>query len=220
MKKLIVVLLFATLLCGCSSEPPYTDPEYDVTQIPYDALVYNDTKMPIKSIEIYQSQVNYEWLPYMIIRFDITDISDEQIHWLTTAESLTEGADLDIKLRYTSVQNEQASEAWPLVKKYYNRSEQELVYLYCDYNAGSRKDYSDISVKMNIDVRQEETYIGRNHSGSKKELHKFNKYKIRINGSLDDAVRVEVRPEAEMSDLDRQYFEKGFGEIAGYLGLT
>lgn len=209
MKRILpVVLALMVLLTGCGpSEPPYSDPSYTVDTLPYD-MDYNGTKIPIKSVEIYQDKVNYEWSPYLVIHFDITDVSDDQLHWLTTVDWSSLEADLDIDATYSSAQNELKYSHFSLMKKYYNRDEQDLAFLYLGYLDKGRKDFSDIVGDVDIKLRQDETYT----DSSKKEKHKFNYYNIDINRGTEISIERSVRPTDDLSDMEENMYIKGFEE--------
>ena len=125
---------------------------------------------------------------------------------------------MDVKIEYDSPQNEQKYSKPSLIKKYYDRSTQDLVYLYCDYDTNARKNYSDIDVEIYIAVRQEETYEKRDSNYKLVTLHKYNKYSAKINYLLNDGTLSEesmtrnVRDVEELTDQEEEWFIKGFQE--------
>ena len=220
MRRAIIVLMFTLSLYGCNrsvqqeTEPP-TD--FSITEVPF-TMDYNDKSIECKSVELYQSQVNYEWHPLMIIRFDTSNLTEEDIHWLTTSQDFRHDPDMDISVFYYSEQNDINLERMSPIEKYTNSDKKELTYIYYEDSSGTRKDFSDIEVHVSISLKQEKEHEVW-EAGKKVTKNYIYHYEIRINSDKGEYITRDVHPESDITEEERQMFETGLADTARILGL-
>lgn len=238
MRKVITIIMLCAVLCGCSllggctDGSQFGDPgaakveeterptRFRITELPF-TMDYNGKSITCKSVELYQSQVNYEWHPYMIIRFDTSDLTEEDIHWLTTADFSVgiKPKDLDVDAHYYSEQNDISYEYFPQAVEYTNSDTHELVDIFYQYDEGTRKDFSDIEVAVSISLTQEEKHEVDTRGKIQEENYVYT-YDFQINGDDEDGLKRDVRPDTDITEEERGMFERGLANIAKRYGLT
>lgn len=220
MKKWILLFLCAVFLTGCNGpETKETErpTEFEITEIPF-TMDYNGKNIACKSVELYQSKVNYKWHPHMIIRFDTSNLTEDDIHWITTAQDFGLHPDMDITVFYYSEQNDISTEIMPLVEKYTNSDTKELTYIFYEYMSGTREDFSDIEVHVSIDLAQKEKHEVWNN-GKKQEENYIYSYDFRINDNDGECIKRDVRPDTDITEEENRMFEQGLGSIAKLFGM-
>lgn len=216
MKKIIAIAICGLLLSGCSS-PPQKHPDgqtvkqgesITVTALPYPELKYNDKVLKINDIRIYQSysEKDYYYNPYLIIRFDKSDLSDEDLHYLCTGDlSQSRYAYMSITPYYYSESNDIRTERISEITRYTDGDE--LVYAYYDYKQREAiHPLDDISFSIDIDIIQSNGELVQMTDDAIK-----NRYDIKINGNSD--IKIDVLNDSEIPETENTMLEKGFGEI-------
>ena len=218
MKKKLTILMVCGIiaLSGCGKTQQQTNSgdtiaETDnltVTALPYPDMKYNDKVIKINDIRLYQSysEKKYHYNPYLIIRMDKTNLSDEDLHYLCNGDlAQSRYAYMSIVPYYSSESNKLTSERMSLIKKYTDGDE--LVYAFYDYEQRDAiHPLDDIEINLDIDIIQSNGELVKMTDKSVK-----NYYRIKINGESE--IKIEVKDESEIPKVENDMLEKGFAEI-------
>ena len=171
MRKLISLIFVSSLLicfCGCSvfsnveiltdengNKIYSSDRGIDVrTEILPATVKYNETDIKLKSVEFYEeySEKTYTYDLYTVIKLDVSNCSDEELHWL-------QEEDVEIRTYVTCESNDYDFDDLTNLGKILYPDTKEFVFVkmtsYADEN---RKSFSNSEVTICIDVTQEKTY--------------------------------------------------------------
>lgn len=211
-KMMIAALCCAVMLSGCGSGSN-TGPEngkisVQVDSIPF-TMNYNGSEIEVKRIELYQTEntEKYVWHPQLIIHIDTSKLTEKQLFLLTNSQGIPDKVDMLVDADYTSEQNDIKYQDMRLITNYTDSENNELVYIFYEYNALAKKDLSDITADVVITLTQDETYEKNGHS-----YNKENEYVCHIN--KDENIHRDARSSDELTDVERTMFEKGLARIA------
>lgn len=215
MRRILILALACILLSGCSGTNSASAPAQEdtteritATSLPYPDLKYNDKVLKIKDISLYQSysEKKYVYNPYLIIRFDRSELTDEDIHYLCDGDlAQSRYAYLHIDCNYSSESNDIKKDSMNQIIRYTDGND--LVYSFYDYEQNmAQNTFDDITIQLNIDIIQSDGKIIKMYDDCGK-----NYYHITING--DSEIKIEVKDESEIPKSENDMLEKGFGKI-------
>lgn len=199
MKKcgIIFLLAFTLMLTACKSdyeEEGKKTTEKDVTvvtksergiekevnSIPYDGMNYNDSTLGIKSVKLCQMQHDDGYMPYVIVEFDISKLSEEDIYWLFENDE----KDFDIHVYIDSEKNRIDFENMNTLYLGKDSNETMCIFTLYDYY---KFDMSDMAVTVCVNLKQKDKYTYKNkETGEISQLNKENVYDWSINSSYSD----------------------------------
>ena len=219
-RKVFCLLLCSALFVGCSgqtqepNEIKQTEPagqkseKITATTLPYPDLKYNDKILKINDIRLYQSysEEGYYYTPYLIIRLDKSDLSDEDAHYLFEGDiGQSRFAYLDISPYYSSESNEIQSVRMPQITRYFDGDE--IVFAFYDYSQRDAiKNLEDMVVSINIDIIQSDGKLIKMFEDCTK-----NYYNIEINGESE--IKIDVEDDTNIPESENDMLEKGFAKI-------
>lgn len=199
MKKwgIIFFLLFVFTLTGCGNE--YEEEEEKATEqdgtvvtksesgiekrvnsIPYDGMNYNDSTLGIKSVELCQMQYDDGYMPYVIVQFDISKLSEEDIYWLFENDE----KDFDINVYIDSEKNRIDFQNMDIL--YLGKDSNKTICIFTLYDY-YKFDISDMEVTVCVDLLQNEKFTYENEdTGEVSDLRKENSYDWSINQDYSD----------------------------------
>lgn len=199
MKKrwIIFFLLFVFTLTGCGNE--YEEEEEKTTEqdgtvvtksesgvekrvnsIPYDGMNYNDSTLGIKSVELCQMQYDDGYMPYVIVQFDISKLSEEDIYWLFENDE----KDFDINVYIDSEKNRIDFQNMDIL--YLGKDSNKTIFIFTLYDY-YKFDISDMEVTVCVDLLQNEKFTYENKdTGEVSDLRKENSYDWSINQDYSD----------------------------------
>jgi hypothetical protein len=214
MKRIIVLTLIAALtITGCETTRDQLERQgskkENISDLPYPTMYYNDVPLELKSIDLYQSydDSDYQYNPYCVVRIDASKASDEDIHYLCTAD-LGQSRDFYMKVKcyYTSEANKIRSDNMDYISRY--RDGNDLVYMFYDYSQSDAiHSLEDMEVDVVIEIIQSH---GELVKMADMTATKYT-YDININGTSN--IKLEVKDDTEIPSSENTMFEKGFGEI-------
>lgn len=164
MRKIIVLLLCAFLLVGCSAkdweEQTTTETQdgvkiydsdsgtsFDLEKLPYD-MQYNDKILQYVSCEFYQekSDENYTYTPYIIAKINVSGLDEETLHWFDE--------DTFINVTLTSEKNELTG--YDLYKTCVIDDGDYRYYIYSDniFGDGYRYDFTEAHYSFDFVISQ------------------------------------------------------------------
>ncbi len=170
MKKWICLIMMSILLncfCGCDNSSDIqtstdengnliysSDSGVDITTETLPVTVkYNETDIKLKSVEFYEgySKETYTYDLYTVIKLDVSNCSDEELHWLQE--------DVEVRTYVTCESNDYDFDDLTNLGKIFYPDTKEFVFVemtsYIDEN---RNSFSNSEVTICIDVTQEKTY--------------------------------------------------------------
>lgn len=204
MKKSVLLSFFVCILvlCSCSttnsSISSYTledgtvvresesGTDYTCKALPFD-IPYNDTFVTFESIEYYEEVVDYSHHLYCVITLDVSQLDDEQLHWLTKSDLNISGAlfheknQYDVFLRDTGLTSSYAlietidHDTYLCFMSSRIDSKNKLICLFTsDFSEENRYSFSGADFNVTIEIAQEETYIYTYSDGEASALPKTN----------------------------------------------
>lgn len=215
MKKRIVALLLCGLLAvsGCGTTTTQTSTSdylqnVSVTSLPYPEMRYNDAVISVKDISLFQgySEESYRYNPYVIVTLDISNLSEQQITHMTTADISRNSLDLydvSVDVDYDSESNNISFSTMPLINHYIDGSD--YVWIFYDYTVKARNDFSDMEPIISVKIIQDEM---------KGKSHVENTYKYRINESNSE-ISLDVKSDSELTETQVEMFIKGANKKMG-----
>lgn len=172
MKKIISLILVSSLLiclCGCSVGSNIkqstdengnlifsSDRGVDIRTENLPATVkYNETDIKLKSVEFYEgySGKTYTYDLYTVIKLDVSNCSDEELHWL-------QEEDVEIRTYVTCESNGYDFDDLTNLRKILYPDTKEFVFVeMTPYSDENRKSFSNSEITICVDVTQEKTYV-------------------------------------------------------------
>lgn len=212
MKRLLLCacVLLLGVGAGCSSKTQLENidkgVDKNIKELPCDNIQYNGETLKLESIDVYteKNSSGFGYYPYVIVTFDKTGLSEESFYWMN------EENDINVTCYYTSEENEVDFLRMPLLKAYYNDTQ--LVYMFDDYNNKYKHDFSDIELKVSINLTQEEKYKYKTDEGDVIEKNKVNKYTCYVNSDLSE-VGSKVKDISELSEEQEKMRQQGMQEV-------
>lgn len=205
MKKIIFCLLvtFALLLgvaaCSSGADSEFTKDEFGnqvlssdrgnttfVEDIPY-ASKYNNTSVSLTEFGAYQNISNYSYNLFILITLDVSNLSDEELHWLRES-------DLEVNSYITSEDNGYDFDSMPELGNLLLTDSKELVFVFTtSFFKENRYDFSESKVCVAVSAKQEETYEYENSEGKVSDLHKSEalQYTISLDADLSSPETIE-----------------------------
>lgn len=151
-----------------------------VNSIPYDDMNYNDSTLGIKSVELCQMQYNDGYMPYVIVQFDISKLSKEDIYWLFENDE----KDFDINVYIDSEKNRIDFQNMDIL--YLGKDSNKTICIFTLYDY-YKFDISDMEVTVCVDLLQNEKFTYENKdTGEVSDLRKENSYDWSINKDYSD----------------------------------
>lgn len=151
-----------------------------VNSIPYDDMNYNDSTLGIKSVELCQMQYNDGYMPYVIVQFDISKLSKEDIYWLFENDE----KDFDINVYIDSEKNRIDFQNMDIL--YLGKDSNKTICIFTLYDY-YKFDISDMEVTVCVDLLQNEKFTYENKdTGEVSDLRKENSYDWSINQDYSD----------------------------------
>lgn len=201
MKLHYFCLLFITIVCltACSSVTTPSDTtsvendgtvvienEHGITKtvksIPYSDIRYNDKNITLSSVDIYNLESEHGYYPLVVIRFDFSSLTEDDIYWLMKDQHSVIRV-FDPYIYFTSEQNNLDSER---MKEWFSEYDNETaMYIFC-ISDEFKNDFSDADVTVVLDIEQDETYISKDEEGNEKNYNKSNYYHWYINHSENE----------------------------------
>lgn len=215
----LVALLTVLLLSGCAhgeiKEADGTsvyEGKGGVTKvlhsIPYKKINYNDEEFSLLDVDIYQvgSDSGYGYFPYVVMRYDISSMSEKGIHWMFKERNGSFDATFDPRICITSKKNGVSNDHMTRLYCWYNN--EEIIDIYHLFNQEYKNDFSDTELSIEIDITQDETY---RDDGEEKQ--KINKYLLYINNDMNCSVKVPILNESEIPEDVQKGILKGYDGI-------
>ena len=193
-KKLsLFLVLLILLLPGCSSSGPTQETEDDGTTITHDErgdtynfesfprkIAYDNTSFSLDKIEFYEHSFDgYAKSLFVILFFDMNDMSDEDLYWFKSDESTAVNTSslferpLRVSLSVDSEQNDFDSENLSLRESFYSSDNfKVMVYQLDNY----RYSLAGEHISLSIHVKQGGTYEYVNDDGETSDLDKEDTY--------------------------------------------
>lgn len=159
--------------------------EKNVKSIPYDSMNYNDSTFGIKSVDLCQMEYKNGYMPYVIVEFDISTLSEEDIYWLYENDQ----KDFDICVYIDSEKNRIDFENMDTL--YLGKDDSKVICIFTLYDY-YKFDMSDMEVTVCVNVKQNDkcTYQNKN-TGEISDLRKENSYDWSINRYSSD-IKIDV----------------------------
>lgn len=171
MKRLVTMfLIFCLFLCGCSSatsNPPNKKTDSSGNDIRsslsgIETIVnifpcpvqYNDSIFYLESVDFYESysEDSFSYFLYCIVTFDVSNLTDSEIHWLTTE-------DINVSVSYNSADEGYDFVNMPKIGVLHIPDTQKLVYSFAPSNFSSyRHSFAKKDIVLLAKVQQEEMY--------------------------------------------------------------
>lgn len=189
MKKLFWLLLAAFILAGCGESSSAIKTESTTyinedgnstyessrgTRITYDSLPgkvdYNGVPITLTDVSAYEikSDESYSYTLYVVARVDVSQLSDEQIHWLREE-------DIDMRIYLTSEQNGYDFDTLSQLGSLFITDLHYIDFVYMTSVLDSnRNSFGGSELSVSLDVTQEKTYVFTNDDGKENDLHKVN----------------------------------------------
>lgn len=156
-----------------------------VNSIPYDGMNYNDSNLGIKSVELCQMQYDDGYMPYVIVEFDISKLSEEDIYWLFENDE----KDFDIHVYIDSEKNRIDFQSMNIL--YLGKDNRKTICIFTLYDY-YKFDMSDMEVNICVDLLQNEKFTyEKKDTGKMSDLRKENSYDWSINRSYSE-LKVDV----------------------------
>lgn len=216
MKRITALVIIAIVcLTGCETTRDQIERQeslnkkFDVSDLPYPTMHYNDIPLELKSISLYQSydSEDYKYNPYCVVRIDASKASDEDIYYLGNPDlGQSRYAYMQVDCYYSSESNKISSERMNSISHY--KDGNELVYLFYDYmQEEAIHSLEDMTVDVDIEIVQSNGEIVKMTDTTTPKYS----YDISING--DSNIKIEVKDDKEIPSSENTMYEKGFGEI-------
>ncbi len=211
MKKALLVISTSLFLSACSSGQNISETE-DTYFIPVDSLPYpiqiNAETFSLEDVSIYRNtdESGFEYSPYVSVRFDISNMSEQELHWMIEDDCL------DISCYFTSEQNKVDFESIPHIKSYYTDSE--YISLFGKYSTSYRYDLSDIELSVSVRVKQETEHPYVDSEGETSMLNDWKYYSISFNDTY--GLENPIKDISEMPDKEYEMLIEGMYDIADF----
>lgn len=213
-KSLILAVMILSLAgCGTQTEPIDRGVTEYIKDASYPDMHYNGKALKINDIKIYQRHDtdNFKYLPYCVVRIDLSNLTEEDIHYLTTADhTANRMVQLLTTVEYSSEANEISDDRMPNIVNYTDQETNERVYIYYDYECGAKKPLDDIAVDYEVEIVQDEKYEENGRSENKR-----NKYYYTINDDSENVI--DIRDISEMPESEHEMFEEGLARMASIM---
>ena len=166
MKKLTVVIfiIFSLCLCSCGNSGPSLEREIDengnnvlilsgqrttmAQALPCD-IAYNSQYITVESVEFYENTVDYSHNLFAVLTLDLSELDDEQVHWLLES-------DLDVNAYITCEKNDyDFSSATRLGEIHYTDTNKLIVVFASSFFKENRYSFSESNVSVAIEIAQE-----------------------------------------------------------------
>ncbi|MCI9271800.1 MAG: hypothetical protein HFH11_11775 [Dorea sp.] len=184
-KKLMAILLGLTIsvfTVACSNDSLDRGEKETFDELPGE-MKLNGSTLSLEDISIYQSENNYEWYVYATLSVDISNLSEEEKHWLDKDNDEVHGVDriLNPKIYLTCEDNNIDFD--DMMDYGYSDVGNYRVYFFGKLDTYKNNfDHSEATVS--IGIKQDETYKTKNKDGDELELNKNNEYKYHITGNV------------------------------------
>ena len=156
----------------------------EVDDIPFDRIQYNDEFFSLKSVSGYVSRTEsgHGYRPYVVLEFDLSTLSEDEHYWLMKDWGQNKYGEASEMLQtfgvtYMSISSDKNDmilgenlvklAAWEDGKTVYY-----VFYLPSEY----KHDFYDMTLGLNVEVRQDETYEYKNDNGEMKKANKTINY--------------------------------------------
>lgn len=215
----LVMLLTVLLLVGCThGETKEADGTsvYEgkggvtkvLNSIPYKKINYNNEEFSLMSVDIYQAESasEYGYFPYVVMRYDISSMSEKGIHWMFKERLGSFDATFDPSIRITNEKNGISKDYMSRLYCWYDNDE--IIDIYHLPNKECKNDFSDTELSIEIDIMQDDTYMDNGV-----ERQKINKYLLYVNNDMDRSIKVPILHESEMPEDVKAGISKGYDRI-------
>ena len=192
-KLLLFLVLIIFLLPGCSSSTPTQETEDDGTTITHNKrgdtynfesfprrIVYDNTSFSLDEIEFYEHSFDgHAKSLFVILYFDMNDMSDDDLYWFKSDESDAESSyslferPLLVTLSVDSEQNDFDSEDLSLRESFYTSDNFKVMVYQLD---GYRYSLAGEHISLSVHVKQGGTYEYVNDDGESSDLDKEDTY--------------------------------------------
>lgn len=113
---------------------------------------YNDTYITLEKVDVYQTCPNYSYSLYLVATFDISNLDDNQIHWLRES-------DMRVSSYLTSENNGQDFDSMSILGSLLVSDEEKLYFVFTSsFWDENRYDFAGSEISLYVTLAQEETY--------------------------------------------------------------
>lgn len=186
-KFYLFILLFTIIISGCSrnsSEYPSTGINMTLKDLPSD-MKLNDSKLTLKDISLYQSYYNYEWYVYATITLDISDLTEQEKHWIDKDATETFDSDKIINPDIYLTCEDNLIDSDSMAKYGYADIDDCRIFFF-GKSTTYKNDFKNSEINASISIQQDETYKSTSKDGKEYSLNKYNDYSYKMKDIVKD----------------------------------
>jgi len=130
------------------------------------SLKYNDTSVSLESVRIFQSKYDYEYTLYVVTTVDVSNLSDDELHWFRES-------DFDSAVYLTNDKNKYDFDSMNLLGSLLLTDEKQIYFVYTtSFISENRYSFDSVELSVSLNTKQEETFEYTNDKGEKTDLHR------------------------------------------------